>query len=295
MRFAILLIMNSIYGVVNAWMSDHGWNILIIIVVATLVRKFSMIYISRVIARSITNSERYETKRDRKLREQTLTGLIDSMLRIATWMLVLVLVLRELGALQALAPFLAGAGIVSVIIGLGTQTFIRDFVSGLFIVGENQYRVGDVVEIGGGIGIGTIEGTVTRISTRTTTLRDVDGALHVIPNGGIMRAANKTLDSAKVNIEVTLPLGADIDAFERSVNHLGQAMTQEEIWQKRILESPHFHGVQTFDQDSILVEVRAKTVPAEQWHVSSELKKRLARLVNQENLFVVTKKKPKKK
>jgi small-conductance mechanosensitive channel len=113
-------------------------------------------------------------------------------------------VLRELNALQALAPFLAGAGIVSVIIGLGAQTFIRDFVSGLFIVGENQYRVGDVVEIGGGIGIGTIEGTVTRISTRTTTLRDADGALHVIPNGGIMRAANKTLDSAKVNIEVTL-------------------------------------------------------------------------------------------
>jgi hypothetical protein len=72
--------MNSIYSAVNAWMGDHGWNILIIIAAATLVRKFSMIYISRVIARSITNSERYETKRDRKLREQTLTGLIDSML-----------------------------------------------------------------------------------------------------------------------------------------------------------------------------------------------------------------------
>lgn len=286
--------MDALYSVLNSWFSDHGWRILVIIVAGIAVRKFSMIFISRVIAGSISGSDRYETKRDRKLREQTLIGLFDSILRIAIWIIVLILVMRELNALQALTPFLAGAGVMSVIIGLGTQTFIKDFVSGLFIVGENQYRVGDVVEIGGGVGVGTIEGTVTRISTRTTTLRDVDGALHVIPNGGIMRAANKTLDSAKINIEVELPLAADIDGFEHSVNHLGQTMTQEEVWQKRILESPHFHGVQKFDQDSILVEVRAKTVPAEQWHVSSELKKRLARLVYEANLFAPKKKSGKK-
>ena len=150
------------------------------------------------------------------------------------WLIIILLVFRELGILKALTPLFAGAGIASIIIGLGTQAFIRDFISGLFIVAENQYRVGDVVEIGGGVGIGIVEGTITRISMRTTTIRDADGAIHVIPNGGIMRAANKTLASAKVNIQVKLPLDADIDDFERSVNDMGQALSREEKWHKKI-------------------------------------------------------------
>ena len=200
--------MDLAWAATRSWFLDHGWVIVLIIIGGYIVREFGLMLISNVINRGITSSDRFETERDRKLRASTLISLIDSIFKIVMWLIIILLVFRELGILKALTPLFAGAGIASIIIGLGTQAFIRDFISGLFIVAENQYRVGDVVEIGGGVGIGIVEGTITRISMRTTTIRDADGAIHVIPNGGIMRAANKTLASAKVNIEVKLPLDA---------------------------------------------------------------------------------------
>lgn len=286
--------MELAWAATQSWFIDHGWRIVVIILVASIIRSFGMIFVSRIITRSIKNSERFETERDRKLREATLISLIGSVVRIIAWLVVGMLILRELNVLQALTPLLAGAGIVSLIVGFSTQTFIKDFVSGIFIVSENQYRVGDVVEIGGGVGVGSVEGTVTGISMRTTTIRDNDGAIHVIPNGGIMRAANKTLDSAKINIEVDLPIDTDVDAFEKAVNVLGQTMSGEDLWHSRIIESPHFHGVQKFDTENITIEVRAKTIPAEQWHVSSELKKRLAKMISKNNNFQSKPKKSKK-
>lgn len=277
--------MDLAWAATRSWFLDHGWVIVLIIIGGYIVREFGLMLISNVINRGITSSDRFETERDRKLRASTLISLIDSIFKIVMWLIIILLVFRELGILKALTPLFAGAGIASIIIGLGTQAFIRDFISGLFIVAENQYRVGDVVEIGGGVGIGIVEGTITRISMRTTTIRDADGAIHVIPNGGIMRAANKTLASAKVNIEVKLPLDADIDDFERSVNDMGQALSREEKWHKKILESPHFHGVLKFDESHIITEVRAKTVPAEQWHISSEIKKRLVTIVNSKKYY----------
>lgn len=278
--------LHAAWTATQSWLFDHGWKIILIIIAASAIRRFGMIFIARVINRSVKNSDRFETNRDRTLRANTLISLISSILKIIAWLIVGLLAASELNILKALTPLLAGAGVVSLIIGFGTQTFIKDFVSGIFIVAENQYRVGDVVEIGGGVGIGLVEGTVTRISMRTTTIRDNDGAIHVIPNGGIMRAANKTLDSAKINIEVELPIEANVEAFERAVNGLGQAMSAETTWKERILESPHYHGVQKFDEKTLTIEVRAKTVPAEQWHATSELNRRLARLVSSHKFFV---------
>lgn len=277
--------MDLAWAATRSWFLDHGWVIVLIIIGGYIAKEFGLMLISNIINRGITSSDRFETERDRKLRASTLISLIDSIFKIVMWLIVILLVFKELGILKALTPLFAGAGIASIIIGLGTQAFIRDFISGLFIVAENQYRVGDVVEIGGGVGIGTVEGTITRISMRTTTIRDVDGAIHVIPNGGIMRAANKTLASAKINIEVKIPLDADVEDFERSVNSMGQALSHEEKWHKKVLESPHFHGVLTFDENHIITEVRAKTVPAEQWHISSEIKKRLVTIVNSKKYY----------
>ena len=287
--------MDLAWAATRSWFLDHGWVIVLIVMGGYIIREFGLIIISNIINRGITSSDRFETERDRKLRASTLISLVHSIFKVVMWLIILVIVFRELGILNALSPVFAGAGIASVIIGLGTQAFIRDFISGLFIVAENQYRVGDVVEIGGGIGIGIVEGTITRISMRTTTVRDLDGAIHVIPNGGIMRAANKTLASAKINVEVKLPLDADIEDFERSVNEMGQAMTKEEKWHKKVLESPHFHGVIKFDESYIITEVRAKTVPAEQWHISSEIKKRLVAIVNSKKYYKPSSNKSSKK
>lgn len=273
---------------------DHGWRILLIMLVASLIRRFGVVFLSRFINHSIETSERFENKRDRKLRADTLIGLIDSVLKVATYIIVGLLILSELNVLRIVAPLLAGAGVLSLLLGFGIQTFVKDFISGMFIVAENQYRVGDVVSVAAAVGGGNVEGTVLRITLRTTVLRDNDGAIHFIPNGNIARAANQTLDYAKVNVEVPLPLEADLDKAEREVSSLGIAMSKEERWHHTLVQAPFYHGVQKFDKDQVTIEVRAKTIPAEQWRVSSELQKRLAKLITDNKNFVDGKKKAKK-
>lgn len=269
----------------KSWFLSHGWRILLIMVIASLIRQFGMIFLNRLINHSIDVSDRFENKRDRKLRADTLVGLIDSIAKVATYVIIGLLILSELGVLKLLAPLLAGAGVLSLLLGFGIQTFVKDFISGIFIVAENQYRVGDVVELNGIAGVGRVEGTVTRITLRTTVLRDNDGAIHFVPNGNIARAANQTLDYAKINVEFSLPISADFATAEKAINSLGVAMAKEDIWSHSIVEAPYYHGVRTFDNDRVTIEVRAKSIPAEQWRISSELRKRLAKLISDHNFF----------
>lgn len=280
----------------QTWSVDHGWKIVLILIIASVVRRFGEAFLGKFIHRSIQHSDRFENDRDRKLRADTLISLIGSIMKVITWIVIALLVLSELGVLKVLAPILAGAlavgGVLSLLLGFGIQTFVKDFISGIFIVVENQYRVGDVVSLTATGG--DVEGTVIRITLRTTVLRDNDGAIHFVPNGNINRAANQTLDYAKVNVELTLPLEADFDKAEREIAALGLAMGQEELWQSSMVQAPYYHGVQAFDKDHVTVEVRAKTIPAEQWRVSSELQKRLAKLVSDADFFVSKKKSGKK-
>lgn len=283
---------DSIFEATKSWFFDHGWRILLTIGVAVIIRQFGMMFFSRIISRSVESSERFENNRDRKLRIDTLTSLLGSIINVVTGILIGVMVLSELGVFAYFAPLFGSAVAISLVLGFGLQAFVKDFISGIFIVAENQYRVGDVIHVQPTVGGGQVEGTVIRITLRTTILRDNDGAIHFIPNGNIARAANQTLDYAKVNIEVNLPVSADLDKVEKEVSSLGIAMSKEDLWHKSLIQAPFYHGVQKFDKEGVTIEVRAKTIPAEQWRVSSELQKRLAALVSSNKYF--EKKKAKK-
>lgn len=279
---------DSIWNNLQAWFLDHGWRILLILVIASLARRFGMVFLRQVVNHSIDSSERFENKRDRKLRADTVLGMLDSILKVAIYVVIGLLILSELNVLKFLAPLLATAGVLSLLLGFGIQTFVKDFVSGFFIVAENQYRVGDVVSIHGSTG-SPLEGLVVRITLRTTVIRDNDGAIHFIPNGNIVHAANQTFDNAKINIELRMPIGADLLTAEKHINQLGLAMQKEAEWHRNLLQAPYFHGVQAFEEESVIVEVRAKTRPAEQWRASSELRRRLAQLLSEENFFAIKK------
>lgn len=276
------------------WFMDHGWKIVLIMLGATLLRRFGEAFVGQLIHRSLRHSERFENNRDRKLRADTLTSLVGSVLRIIVWIVAALWILSELGVLRALAPYLAGAlavgGVLSLLLGFGIQTFVKDFISGIFIVAENQYRVGDVVAITSTVG-GAIEGTVTRITLRATVLRDQDGAIHFIPNGNIARAANQTLDYAKINIELSLPFSANLQEAERHINALGEKMAQDKNFQSKFVQAPYFHGVQQIDKETVVVEVRAKTIPAQQWEIASALRQQLAHLLYTERSFAAKEKK----
>lgn len=288
--------MEIAWSAAQSWFLEHGWKIVLILLSATFVRRFGEVFVGQLIHRSLRHTERFENDRDRKLRADTLTSLIGSVLKVMVWIIAAICILSELGVLRALAPFLAGAlavgGVLSLLLGFGIQTFIKDFISGIFIVAENQYRVGDVVAITSSVG-GAVEGTVTRITLRTTVLRDQDGAIHFIPNGNIARAANQTLDYAKINIELTLPFAAKFQEVESAVNALGQKMEQDDSFQHKFVQAPYYHGVQQISENNVVVEVRAKTIPAEQWKIASALRQQLATLLDTHDSFLPKKAKKK--
>lgn len=275
---------DTFYESLRVWFLDYGWSIILTLFIIYLIRQFGWLVVNKVITSSVEKSERFENERDRKLRIDTLSSIFGSIINVVTGVAIVITIFSELGLFKYLAPLLGSAVAVSLILGFGIQAFVKDFISGIFIVAENQYRVGDVVSLTTSVG-GNAEGTILRITLRTTVLRDNDGAIHFIPNGNIARAANQTLDYAKVNIEIPLPLSADIEKAQRAISALGIAMSKEDLWHSAFVQAPFYHGVQIIEKEGLTIEVRAKTKPTDQWRVSSELRKRLAELVSTNNYF----------
>ena len=148
-----------------------------------------------------------------------------------------------------IGPAVAGLGVVGIAVGFGTQSIVRDYFTGALILIENQFSKGDVVTIAG------VSGTVEDFSLRRTTLRDLDGVVHTVPNGEIKVASNRTRVWARINLDVTIAYGTDIERATRVVDDVGKAMAADPEWRRRLMEAPHVerveaHGrVRDHDQD----------------------------------------------
>lgn len=281
---------NQFFTNLGNWLVEHGLQIILITIGAIITRKILMMIVTRLVHHSIESSARTEKRRDRKLRADTMIGIFDSVFKVLIWITFISLVAIELGLRKYIPGVLASAAALSLLIGFGIQAFVKDLVSGFFVVAENQYRVGDVVLLATTVG-GEVEGMVTRITLRTTILRDHDGAIHFIPNGNIARSANLTLDYAKINIELTVPKSCDFEALEKAVNALGLKVQKSEKWKRKIITPPYYHGVRELLKDEAIVEVRAKTVPAAQWQISSELRGQFATMLHEHKDFATTSRK----
>lgn len=166
------------------WFSAHTFNVLVILFGAWLVRKFGAELISRILQQTI-RSDLYPTQEDREKRLKTLDSLVGAFMRIAVYIVAAIMIVSELGL--DTAPLLASAGVLGVALGFGAQSMVKDFTTGVFIIAENQYRVGDTV------GIGDVVGTVELITLRTTILRDDKGYVHHVPNGTITVTTNRSM------------------------------------------------------------------------------------------------------
>ena len=180
----------TIYSIVWPWFLDHGIKILGIIIGAYVVRRFGSTVVERTIRKAIVGDS-FLTKQAEKKREDTLIQVANGTLKIVVWLVALLMIVSEFGI--AIGPIIAAAGILGIAFGFGAQYLIRDMIAGLFILLENQYRIGDVVDLTG------TSGEVEKISLRTTIIRDFNGTVYHIPNGEIKKAANKTKDFARVN------------------------------------------------------------------------------------------------
>jgi small-conductance mechanosensitive channel len=202
----------------------------------------------------------------RRARAEALGSILRSIASAVVFGIAFMMVLDELGV--NLAPILAGAGILGLAIGFGAQNLVRDFLSGLFMLFEDQYGVGDMVAIG------EVEGTVEAVGLRITTVRDPSGTVWYIRNGEIQKLANKSQGWALVMVDIPVGFGEVDDAIE-VLKQAAVAWAETEEWRADVIEAPEVVGVEEVTIDGAVVRTTVKTPAEAQWRAGRELRRRL--------------------
>ncbi len=254
-----------------------------LIIVAALVgiwlaRRAVSLATQSLIAQRIDEDGSLMTTADLERRMKTLQTLAS---RLVTVVFALIALLMVLSQFQVdIGPAIAGFGVIGIAIGFGAQTLVRDWLSGIFIVIENQYSVGDVISIAG------VDGIVEAFSLRRTVLRNLDGTVHSVPNGQIVVASNMTRGWARVNLDVSVAYDADIEEVSRVIDQVGEEMQADPAWQDRILEPPKVMRVNALGDSAVALKVLGQVLPAQQWAVTGELRKRILTAFARENIEI---------
>ncbi len=262
--------------VVN-WLLEHGIIILIILVLAIaawfLIKKMLPPVVSRIVTRA-----RGESKSGLKKRTDTLVSVFTGVGRVLIVIVALLMLLTEVGV--PVGPMLAGFGVAGVAVGFGAQYLIRDLIAGIFILSENQYRIGDVAKVA------DIFGTVEDITLRKTVLRDLDGGVHHVPNGEIRVASNYSRHFSRVNLDVPVAYGTDLERAFDVINRVGQELAEDQEWKAKLVTPPRALRVNKFGDSGIDIKILCDVKPAEQWAVSGELRLRLKKAFDAEAIEI---------
>jgi small-conductance mechanosensitive channel len=264
--------------IVVAWLIAHGTHILIILVVGAVLWFVLNKFLPRIVRRVVTQTGYKESKEGLEKRTNTLLSLFKGMARVVIVIVVIIMVLDEVGV--PVAPVLAGFGIVGVAVGFGAQYLIRDLIAGIFIIMENQYRVGDVVKVA------DIAGLVEYITLRKTVLRDLDGIVHHVPNGEIKTASNYTRHFSRVNLNISVGYGTDLDHAISVINRVGKELAQDTKWRKVIKSPPQVLRVDNLGDSGIDIKILGDVKPIEQWGVMGELRLRLKKAFDAEGIEI---------
>jgi small-conductance mechanosensitive channel len=264
--------------IVVAWLIAHGIRILIILVVGAILWFALNRFLPPVVRRTVGTTKYKESKEGLEKRTNTLLAIFKGMGRALIIIVVIMMVLDEVGV--PIAPVLAGFGVAGIAIGFGAQYLIRDLIAGIFIIMENQYRVGDVVRVA------DISGLVEYITLRKTVLRDLDGILHHVPNGEIRTASNFTRHFARVNLDIPVAYGTDLDHAISVINRVGKALAEDEKWRKVIKSPPQALRVNNLGDSGIDIKILGDVKPMEQWAVTGELRLRLKKAFDDEGIEI---------
>ncbi|MFH1714013.1 MAG: mechanosensitive ion channel family protein [Candidatus Nealsonbacteria bacterium] len=247
------------------WLLTSGIKIVLILIVARLAISVGKNFIAKTIKKVVNHSDKESEER----RENTLIRIFNGTLSVIIWLTVSMMVLDELGV--NIGPILAGAGILGVALGFGAQWMIRDFLAGLFIIMENQYKVGDVVCLDATCG------GVEDITLRKTVLRDLDGKLHHIPNGSFSKSSNMTGDFSRAHMDVAVAYKEDIDKVMALINKVGKEMAKDSPWKSYILKPIQVlgPGPDSFADSGVILKVLGETKPLKQWDTLKEFRRRL--------------------
>jgi len=255
-------------------------RIVLVLVLAWIAVRFTRHLVAKV-ARGMREQPRSSPFRDRAAspvptdveirrraqRVDTLATVLRNVAAVATWSIAGLIILGEIGI--DLAPLLAGAGVAGIVLGIGAQQVVRDFLAGLFILLEDQYGVGDVIDMG------EASGTVEWVSLRVTRLRDVEGVVWWVPNGQVTRIGNKSQQWSRALLDIAVAPDTDIPAATEVIQSTADAMWGDPAWRDRLLDQPEVWGVEDIGVGGILLRLVVKTVPLEQWNVARELRARI--------------------
>lgn len=264
--------------VLHYWLAHQGLTILFILVGSSLLYWGGTYIISFFTKQLVKGKGRALPRKDVEKREKTLVSLTTSIWRIVIAVVTVISIFKVIFPGLELSPLFASAGIVGVAVAFGSQALVKDLLTGLFIVSENQYRIGDIVTIN------DAEGRVEHIGARTTVLRDNDGNVHYLPNGSISHVVNKTMGYSRVNFSLSIAPSNDLDMVISLINQVGDELAADKTWKSKIIEAPHFDSIGTFSASSVDITIVGKVQPSYQWRVTAEMRRRLLEEFNKADI-----------
>jgi small-conductance mechanosensitive channel len=247
--------------------------VLAILIVAALIIRLAHIFVSGAVRAVFTRETLEGTSKDLtaseiKKRQATIETLAVNVIRFFV-IVVAALMILQAGFRLDVGPAIAGLGIAGIAIGLGTQNLVRDYLNGALILAENQYSIGDIVMLAG------VSGRVEDFTLRRTTLRDMDGVVHSVPNGQIGVASNMTRGWARVNQDVVVVYGTNLELAAEVIDGVGRGLAADPKWASKVLEAPHFERISEIGERGVTLKIRGTVRASEQWSVGGELLGRL--------------------
>ncbi len=268
--------MHDIFKNTGLWLITSGIKILAILI--------ALVVLTRVSGRIVKGLERFVPERDplqaieAKKRAHTLGNTLRHALLIFFSFIAALMILGELGI--ELGPLLATAGIGALAIGFGAQSLVKDVISGFFIILENQYRIGDVIEAAG------VSGLVESVSLRRTVLRDLEGKVYTVPNGEIKVVSNLSKEWSRSVLDVNISYRENVDHVIELLSQVGRELESEEPYKSAILEPLQILGIERFGESYLTLRMTIKTAPLRQWEVGRELRRRIKRLFDERRVQV---------
>jgi small-conductance mechanosensitive channel len=250
---------------VSSWLTTSGIKIIGILIALIILSQMSK-WIVKWLERFIREKDPLQAVEAKK-RAQTLGKILRHALLTVIAFIAVLTILGEVGI--QLGPLLATAGIGAVALGFGAQSLVKDVISGFFIILEDQYRIGDAINVAG------VSGLVESVNLRKTVLRDLEGRVHTIPNGEIKVVTNLSKEWSRAVVDIGISYREDIDHIITLLSEIGKELANEEPYKSAILEPMEILGVEQFKESEIIIRMIVKTVPLKQWEVSRELRRRI--------------------
>jgi moderate conductance mechanosensitive channel len=253
------------------WLLDAPLRVTVVIIAAVIIDQVARRAIDRTVAKIIARNEWTWTSAITDVRAEarahTISSVAKSSLRALVWTITTLVVLAEFGV--SLAPLIAGAGIAGVALGFGAQSLVKDCITGLFMLAEDQYGVGDSVDLGEAVG------TVEAVTLRTTRLRSVDGTVWHVPNGVITRVGNRSQLWSMALLDIDVAYGTDLDMARTTILGAAEAVCALEDFVDDVLEPPQVLGVERLGADGVTLRLTVKTNPGQQWALMRAIRQAL--------------------